>query len=460
MWWVLTDVYTVLIWTISAVAMLIVVCCATAAGRRAFNHRRYRIRDQLRARYEPIVSSLRPGTELSPELNQPKGSPAWEVIEVALLDALKRADGVVERGFLSGVCWHLGYVEWHIHRLSTGRPRRRALAADHLGAMRHPAAVAALAGALYDADLDVRTVAARALGMIGGDDAWDHLVQRLLSGSGDEPDISLRVLKSILVSGGPAVVARLVDSLGHPRWRIRSAVVDVLGNIGANAAGPQLAEMLSDPEPDVRAKVARVLGQLGYGPAVPALHNVLDDTAWVVRMHATRSLGVLGGASTSALLDRLVDTKWHVRAAAAEALRRGGSNVVWLVWSTLSQYQDRYVREQLFEELQRSSLLQAYIGMLDSDIPEERARSTIIVEECLREGVTSLIVHLLKTHRSAEVRGRLVTLLTPYCRPEIVAALEKVAANDPEPNVRRLAQATLEVPAVPLTSHGSDGRVV
>jgi HEAT repeat protein len=265
--------------------------------------------------------------------------------------------------------------------------------------------------------------------MIGGDDAWDHLVQRLLSGSGDEPDISLRVLKSVFAPCGPAVVARLVDGLGHPAWRIRSAVVDILGNIGAEVAGPRLAEMLSDPEPDVRAKVARVLGQLGYAPAVPALHNVLDDTAWVVRMQATRSLGVLGGASTSALLDRLLDAEWHVRAAAAEALLPGGSNVVWSVWSTLSQCQEGYMREQLFEELQRSSLLQMYIGLLESDIDEERARSATIVEECLREGVTSLIVHSLKTHRSAEVRGRLVELLMPYRRPEIVAALERVAVR-------------------------------
>lgn len=460
MWWVLTDVYTVLVWIVSAVATLIVVCGAAVAGRRALHQRRYRTRDQLRVHYEPLIASLRPGTEIPNELNQLKGSLAWEVIEEALLDALKRADSGVDREFLSGVCWHLGYVEWHAHRLSAERPRTRALAADHLGAMRHQAAVAALAHALSDEDLDVRTVAARALGTIGGDEAWTHLVRHLLSASADEPDISFRVLKSVLVLGGPAVVARLADGLGHPTWRVRSAVVEILGYIGAEGVAPQLVEMLSDPEPDVRAKVARVLGQLGYGPAVPALHHALADTAWVVRMHATRSLGMLGGASTSALLERLVDGKWQVRVAAAEALRRGGSDMMWSVWNALSQCQDRYVREQLFEELQRSSLLQKYIELLESDVAEERARSATIVEDCLRGGITGLIVHLLKTHRSAGVRGRLVDLMTPYRLPEIASALENVAASDPELSVRRRAQVALEHAAVPVSNRGSDLRVV
>jgi HEAT repeat protein len=460
MWWPATSVYTVLIWIVSAIALLVVVCGVAVAARRAFKQRRYKRRDQLREQYAPVVAGLRPGAELPDALRQRKGSLAWEVIEALLLDAIERAGTIPDREFFSDVCWHLGYVETHVGRLSSPRPGARALAADHLGTMRHRTAVPALGRALEDSDLDVRTVSARALGMVGGEDAWGYLVHHLLSASPDEPEISFRVINSVLMSGGPSVAVRLEDGLLHPVWRIRSAVVDILGHVGAAEMAPRLVELLADPEPDVRAKAARVLGQLGYGPAVPALRDVLGDTAWVVRMQATRSLGLLGGASMTALLDRLVDTEWHVRAAAAEAIRRGGSDALWSAWSTLSQSQDRYMREQFFEELQRSSLLQKYIGLLGSDSAAERERSETIVHDCVREGVTSLILYLLKTYPSAEVRRRLLELLAPYGRPEIVAAIEEVKESDPDPGIRRLAKIVLDGETVPVSGHGSDNRVV
>ncbi|MFZ5862885.1 MAG: HEAT repeat domain-containing protein [Nitrospirota bacterium] len=460
MWWPPTNVYTVLLGIITAVAVLVVVCGVAVAIRRAFKQRRYRTRDQLRAHYAPIVAALRPGDEPPESLDQPNNSPAWEVIGAELREAIERAASVQEREFLSGVCGRLGYVEAHIRRLSDGRPGARALAADHLGAMRHRTAVPALARALDDSDLDVRTVSARALGMIGGEDALGHLVHRLLSASPDEPEISFRVIKSVLMAGGPSVVAPLENGLLHPVWRIRSAVIDILGQVGAAETAPRLVELLSDPEPDVRAKVARVLGQLGHGPAVPTLQTALGDPAWVVRLQATRSLGLLGGAATSALQDRLLDTQWHVRAAAAEALRRSGSDALWSIWSTLSDCRDRYAREQLFEELQRSSLLQKYIGLLESHRVEERTRSETVVQDCLREGVTSLIIHSLKTHPSADVRRRLLDLLTPYRQPEIIAAIEEVKASDPDHGLRRLAQAVLDGATVSAQSQRSNGHVV
>lgn len=462
MWQVLTDVSTLLLLIIGAVAVLILVCSVAVAWRRALHQRRYRTRDQLRTRYEPLVASLQPGSEreLPSELRQSRASLPGEVVEAAILERLERTDTISEREYLSSVCRQLGYVDWHIERLSAKRARTRALAADRLGAIRHPAAVPVLAPALSDRDLDVRTVAARALGTIGGEEAWGHLVRHLLSASPDEPDISLRVIKSVLVAGGPAVVAGLEEGLKHPAWRIRGAVIDILGHLREEGAASRLPELLSDPEPDVRAKTARVLGQLGDASSVPALHNVLGDSAWVVRMHATRTLGVLGGASTSALMERLVDGEWRVRAAAAEALRRSGPEVMWSVWNGLSQCKDRYVREQLFEELQRSSLLQKYIGLLESRVAEERSRGEIVVEDCLREGVTSLILHSLKTHQSLEVRGRLIDLLAPHRRPDIVMALEEVRARDPEPVLRRRAQAALESAGAPPVNQGNDDRVV
>jgi hypothetical protein len=67
---------------------------------------------------------------------------------------------------------------------------------------------------------------------------------------------------------------------------------------------------------------------------------------------------------------------------------------------------------------------------------------------------------LLKTYPSAEVRRRLLELLAPYGRPEIVAAIEEVKESDPDPGIRRLAKIVLDGETVPVSGHGSDNRVV
>ncbi len=149
----------------------------------------------------------------------------------------------------------------------------------------------------------------------------------------DRPEqIRRNISYALATIGGPAVPA-LAEAAAHPRWSVRDAAVETLGDIGPDAAAgvPALLKALGDESQQVRRHASEALGIAGQdgAEAVPGLIDSLDDPDEVIRRNATLALARIGkGAEEAvpALKGILGDEDRYVRGKALEALRRIGSD--------------------------------------------------------------------------------------------------------------------------------------
>ncbi len=131
-----------------------------------------------------------------------------------------------------------------------------------------------------------------------------------------------------LSAQGPAAVAGLNAALRAPRWQLRAAAADILGDIGlaARPAIPGLLKCLSDESEWVRRNAAEALGVIAAPEAVPNLaRNLVNDSSDFVRHNAALSLAKIGkeaGAARAALQKSLGDENLYVRGNARLALTR------------------------------------------------------------------------------------------------------------------------------------------
>jgi HEAT repeat protein len=183
------------------------------------------------------------------------------------------------------------------------------------------------------------------------DDAGVKVLVRYLKQEKDEMVLlmSLDTLARMEAKAKPAVPA-IVETLKHPRWRIRLEAARTLIDVGAETevAFRTLTEVLKDRDPTARARSALLIGEIvnppfewpscwGPGPrpstprpalgkqAVPMLTESLKDDAKEVRSSAAVSLGRIGAdakAAVPALLNALEDKEATVRNAAAAAAQR------------------------------------------------------------------------------------------------------------------------------------------
>ena len=162
-----------------------------------------------------------------------------------------------------------------IDLVSDPEPAMRRWAVKRLAERTDQAAFAALLGALDDGDADVRRDAVFALGPYGR--------------SAIEP------IKQLL---------RREKTTG-----VRTAGLEMLGQIAGDEAAPFLREMLRDPDPRVRVATVESLGRVGEISARAALLEALRDTEAAVRMAALRTLALYVGehAARDALEQGLVD---------------------------------------------------------------------------------------------------------------------------------------------------------
>jgi HEAT repeat protein len=134
--------------------------------------------------------------------------------------------------------------------------------------------------------------------------------------------------REALGRGGRGVVAALAAGIGDADPEIRTAVLQILSEIGPLAAGAAPALLKSvEAGDDASRQVLEALGQMGAA-AIPALNDGLTNPSAKVRMVAVQGLMRLGSAGKPALpaLRRIVrgDSDEAVKNAAADALRAIG----------------------------------------------------------------------------------------------------------------------------------------
>jgi HEAT repeat protein len=144
-----------------------------------------------------------------------------------------------------------------------------------------------------------------------------------------DPAVRIRGAESLGALGPDAApaAAELVAALGDLSLGVAAAAETALPRLGP-AAIPEVVEGLSDPDEIVRLRAVEVLAQLGpdAAPAIPALAAALEDSEAIVRERAAAALGAIGpsAATASLALVRRVenDVDQRVRRACLEALSR------------------------------------------------------------------------------------------------------------------------------------------
>lgn len=198
-----------------------------------------------------------------------------------------------------------------------------------------PSVVPELLSPARHPDASVRLFGISRLGEIGPGalDAASTVAEVATADS--DPLVRLAAAKTLLAisSGhvGPAVSVMSAAS-ADPDEQVRREAMHTLGSATAAApeALPVLLSGLGDEQARVRDAAAESLGSLGVKSraVLAALTKALDDGHPRVRLYAAQSLGHVGDSDTTgsanALRERLADSAWDVRLAAAGALIRLG----------------------------------------------------------------------------------------------------------------------------------------
>jgi hypothetical protein len=181
-------------------------------------------------------------------------------------------------------------VKSAVAALDSHNAEERRSALKSLAQMNHPAAYAALVGAVQHPLRDVRVDAGF-----------------LLAKQTQHKD--------------PAAVPGLLDALTDEDGRIRIAACKALGEIGHASAVPELLRIMTgSADADLRWQATGALGKIGEA-AVPGLTEALKDNDWKVRRSAAEALwGMREPGAVPALVEALTDRNDVVRQAAAGAL--------------------------------------------------------------------------------------------------------------------------------------------
>ena len=195
----------------------------------------------------------------------------------------------------------------------------RSRAAEHLGASGVAAAAPDIIRLLNDRRLEVRVVAARALGKLGNPDAVPNLLDSL-DGRRSVPN---SLISMAIIHIGPTAIDELINGLGRRSPRARAVCAELLGIHGAFQAARWLLLLVEhDASTSVRVSSATALGRLGAPQGVQPLLRALAPTEpRSLRAAAARSLGQIGGPEAVASLHlAIMDEADEVADSAAEAL--------------------------------------------------------------------------------------------------------------------------------------------
>ncbi|HEV2246388.1 MAG TPA: hypothetical protein VGW37_07015, partial [Terriglobia bacterium] len=273
-------------------------------------------------------------------------------------------------------------------------------------------------------------------------------------------NLSVRTLKSALVSFSLQSAGDLRGSLRHTNPRIRFLATDVMreivereasgrpefrlasGNFKDEISEVFLAELPFDDNPDVRARSAPVIARLAGERAASMLLKLLEDPVWFVRLHAVRSFAGNRFLPYAVRISKaLTDTNWRVRETAVRTLRGFGQPGLDLLTTHFLSTRDRYSREQIADEFQRAGLVPA---LLTSCTETGNGRETAVLRHLAEMGKTSYLIAALENGAgNGKLRKSFLRLLGQSPDPQIQQWVEQVAVKEPDFDVRILAQEIL-----------------
>lgn len=477
-----------------AFSILLVVLLATAVlvalamTRRQRREKYFQRLDDLRQRYGPVIAAL-----LTRRLDYERGLATLRSISgldrefVLERLCLEKKPTPAQVPVLRQLCDDLGLVKvWQRHltgqfdvaslRDAVSRPEGifqrigrlsfllRAKSASNLGLLRHQPSWPLLVKALDDLHPDVQSAAARSLAAIGEPESFPPMVERLHAVVLDPSTrLSLRSVKTALVSFPLSQAVRLTDSLKHSHRRIRFLATDIIREmaerqaaleadfvLGPRIFAPELAELFLtqlcfDENPDVRGRAAPVIATLEDPRSTPVLLTLLEDAQWFVRLHSVRALAKRKFLpQASEIARRLTDSHWMVREAAARTLLVFGRVGTDQLYDHFLETEDRYSSEQISDEMQRAGLIPTLLSQYGNEGNDREAR---VIAQLAQMGRTSYLLAILLSSSDRNLRKKFLENFGRHADVQIKAWVKHLAAREADPELRALAQASMGVAA-------------
>lgn len=448
----LSDPYTwwsAAIWAPTASVALAAAGAGFALTRRLVRRAALQRRDARRAGYRAIVDDLsdaRLGVPTAPA-DLPAAVLTDHVFLACLAEAFDCASPELRARFIAH-CGRFGYGERFRALTRSPWAWRRMDAARWLGRLGQRDGLPHLIRLTGDRSARVRSAAVGALGSLRDPEARDALVRCLdeIASAFDRRAVPPDVLTRALVGQGAEAVPALLPRMQSRSGVVRKIAVEVLAC--APESDPRvrgaLLSALEDRDAEVRAAAAKAIGHVNDTSAVALLAKSLSDPVWFVRLQAARALGTLARQrALRPLVSALTDESWQVRAAAADALRRLGEPAVPALTECLFTSRDRYVKEQVVEELQRTPFLHEQVEALDSQVPGAVFAAQRFLREVARHGAITVLLDALRAHRRVTVRRRLALALGTVDVPRVIAVLHDLAEHDRDAGVREAARRAL-----------------
>lgn len=310
----------------------------------------------------------------------------------------------------------LGYTKYYHGRLlSHSSSIKLSAAADKLGRMGDPTAIEPLFKMLKHKKAEVATVALRAMCRIGTKQTLQLVLEEVPLLIKNEK-VSIKAIQTSLLLFEPWAGELLLAFAGRMNDPIVIALI--LETLTAFPAGTEMftfaLTQLTHPDPEVRGKALRVLARAeseSFVCSPDVFTHVLNDPVWFVRLQAAKAIGTMKCENFIEMLKILaLDERWQVRDAATFSLVSIGDASI-DTFLELLETPDRYAKESISEEIQRTGFvldLIEYLGRADN---EKRAKAERILTLMHQLGFSSSILEYVQTHKN---------------RPDITVELTKI----------------------------------
>jgi HEAT repeat protein len=233
----------------------------------------------------------------------------------------------------------------------------------------------------------------------------------------NESLISQKALNTALTSFGVSAVPSLIEyGKKNSDPRILSSILEVLSNTSIDSAVCLFAlDHTKHEDAEVRSKALKVLGLVDTA-SVPFDQNLLlpllEDPAWFVRLQAVRALGNLDNRTAIAFIGGLLlDQNWQVRDAAATALTKFGNDSIDIFLKTLKS-KDRYAKESICEEIEKTNFSSFLIENLASENREIYAKSREILHIMHTLNFSTPLQEYLTESRNEVIRDEIRLLIS------------------------------------------------
>jgi HEAT repeat protein len=412
----MNNLQRILAGVIIIVFCLIFTSVLISVIRRVGNKRRYEKLDRLREKFRTEILKIITSGSIDRFVHNekiPAGSLEWVAREEVLFELCEREEHKNHARKLLDI---FGYTKhYHAQLLSRGSFIRLSAAADKLGRIGDPSAIEPLFQLLNHKKSEVATVALRALCRIGTNNALHHVLFALPTLLKDR-SVTVKAIQTSLFLFGPWAGEELLQYAGKTDDPEILAVI--LETLIAFPARREIFEFtltkLAHKDPEVRGKALRVLAHSdsessSCDPQV--FLPLLSDPVWFVRLQAAKTIGKIRCEKFIEMLKKLaLDERWQVRDAATLSLVEIGEASV-DAFLELLETTDRYAKESISEEIQRTGFVLDLIEYLGGADLERKAKAERILTSMHQVGFSTPLREAIETSKN---------------RPEISAELTKI----------------------------------